>query len=1164
MKLDETSNMTGDGNTGKNDKTFNPEYSNNKENNTNNETPETTNNKMNSDNSNNMLNSTGTNIKNGHDPLKEIIPKENGGAVCPFTGQRAKAEPKRPRTVIDWTEKTSYTDVLHQKSRKANGCAGACAGSLMNTGPSSAKMDLERALQQAVDFFDDYYLDSANHEKPEQDKESRVKEVLEQLREKGTYTHSIDEITWGAKSAWRNAARCSGRIVWRTLKLFDCRHVTTAQDMFKAMIRHFDYSYNKGNIRPALTLFRERREGEIDLRVWNYQMLGYAGYKQEDGSVIGDPVNCGFTEFCQSLGWTGQGEMYDLLPVVLSGTDGLPVLFEIPDSMNLTVKIHHPTIPAISNMGLEWIGIPGVSNMMLEAGGIQYTASPFTGWFLSTEVASRDLLDVQRYNLLEPLGQALNLDMSSNATMWKDEVCLELNKAVLDSYTKAGVTMVDQFTNAEQFMTHFAAEHKERGGCPADWVWVVPPQSGSLVPTFHQEMANYHLSPSYEYQDNPYFTYGRKTNKRTVQGIGWMLRTCMRIYKKILAQRKKIKVFYATETGHSKKFAKRAVEVFSTVFQATMLPMDSPDMYLQIKESDISLFITSTFGAGEAPKMGLDFDKTLKNLLTLETAPGKDDWFHSLNFGVFGLGSSAYHDLAAFGKFIHTTLSGVGCNPITDVGIGDDQDNQEGAFKDWIQKAFIAAVKFTGVKVTEERMKMAFKTKDSSSKKFRWSVQNEELSVNKSLEAIHGRKFIDFELKNKMHLHPELDEPKTLLLDFWYKDSGNVQMYQPGDHMSIVPPNDDDDIMYLKKTNQLGKKPPMNRGLNLQDFSDMNGWADIDDFPKNLDYESLLRFVFSLKTVPTIEVLGVLHKNAKSSVDRTNLKKLLSSPEAYEDWKSANKGMVETLKDFPSVQISSAQLFGMVPLTQNRLYSIASSPKQSQVSLVVGVVEYEQPVGVPRLGLTTGRLLQADLGSRVLGFFRPATGFALPRDTYRPVIMIAAGSGIAPFRSFWQQRFDQMKLGRRVGQTTLFFGCRKQSMDLLKGETDQLEATEWEVERVLGNDTWTQKLFGCGSGSGIEQENSFSRHTALSREKGQPRTYVQDIVLKNGWMVYDAWQRRGGHVYVCGKISMAKGVQEALQSILQSWGGLDLGEAKEVIAGMKAEGRYQEDIFGDH
>ena len=53
---------------------------------------------------------------------------------------------------------------------------------------------------------------------------------------------------------------------------------------------------------------------------------------------------------------------------------------------------------------------------------------------------------------------------------------------------------------SESFMKHLENEQRLRGGCPADWVWVVPPMSGSITPVFHQEMLVYNLKPSYEYQ----------------------------------------------------------------------------------------------------------------------------------------------------------------------------------------------------------------------------------------------------------------------------------------------------------------------------------------------------------------------------------------------------------------------------------------------------------------------------------------------------------------------------------------------------------------------------------------------------------------------------------------------------------------------------------------
>lgn len=90
--------------------------------------------------------------------------------------------------------------------------------------------------------------------------------------------------------------------------------------------------------------------------------------------------------------------------------------------------------------------------------------------------------------------------MSTNTTLWKDTVLLEVNKAVLYSYQKSGVTTWDHHTASESFMQFYNSEMKTRGGCPADWIWLVPPMSSCTSPLFHQEMALYFLKPSFEYQ----------------------------------------------------------------------------------------------------------------------------------------------------------------------------------------------------------------------------------------------------------------------------------------------------------------------------------------------------------------------------------------------------------------------------------------------------------------------------------------------------------------------------------------------------------------------------------------------------------------------------------------------------------------------------------------
>ena len=84
----------------------------------------------------------------------------------------------------------------------------------------------------------------------------------------------------------------------------------------------------------------------------------------------------------------------------MSEIDGKPKWFDIPEDIIMRVKISHPTIAEIANLGLEWYGLPAVSGMLMEVGGIQFPTCPFSGWYAVTEIATRDLLDPHRYNLL--------------------------------------------------------------------------------------------------------------------------------------------------------------------------------------------------------------------------------------------------------------------------------------------------------------------------------------------------------------------------------------------------------------------------------------------------------------------------------------------------------------------------------------------------------------------------------------------------------------------------------------------------------------------------------------------------------------------------------------------------------------------------------------------
>ena len=128
-------------------------------------------------------------------------------------------------------------------------------------------------------------------------------------------------------------------------------------------------------------------------------------------------------------------------------------------------------------------------------------------------------------------------------------------------------------------MDYYKYEHETRGGCPADWVWIVPPTSGSLVPTFHQEMLNYKLSPSFEYQD-PIFKQFSKKRKITLRAIARATYFCCTLFHQRYKLRKETLVFYGTMTGTAKTFATKFVDCLKLQFQAKLLPLDENTLTL--------------------------------------------------------------------------------------------------------------------------------------------------------------------------------------------------------------------------------------------------------------------------------------------------------------------------------------------------------------------------------------------------------------------------------------------------------------------------------------------------------------------------------------------------------------------------------------------------------
>jgi len=205
------------------------------------------------------------------------------------------------------------------------------------------------------------------------------------------------------------------------------------------------------------------------------------------------------TALARALGWPGAGPVgsFDVLPLLVQGVGGPVSLYQLPGDAVLQVAIRHPEYAWFADLGLRWYAVPVISDMYLDIGGVCYPAAPFNGWYMCTEIGSRDLGDTGRYNQLPVIADRMGLSTASDRTLWKDRAMTELNLAVLHSFSAAGVTISDHHTESVRFLQHIEREERCGRACPADWTWIVPPAASSATAVFHRYYQNFDQTPNY-------------------------------------------------------------------------------------------------------------------------------------------------------------------------------------------------------------------------------------------------------------------------------------------------------------------------------------------------------------------------------------------------------------------------------------------------------------------------------------------------------------------------------------------------------------------------------------------------------------------------------------------------------------------------------------------
>lgn len=357
-------------------------------------------------------------------------------------------------------------------------------------------------------------------------------------------------------------------------------------------------------------------------------------------------------------------------------------------------------------------------------------------------------------------------------------------------------------------------------------------------------------------------------------------------------------------------------------------------------------------------------------------------------------------------------------------------------------------------------------------------------------------------------------------------DDGQLGLnYETGDYLGCLPQNSLAD----------GEAFARAMGWGQEMANCVPGWGDhelMDIVIKYCDISSRPRQQF-LRKISQFVVEEDEREWIEAAAEKTDEGRALFAEKISSRFISTSELLTQALR---SVRMSPLDFLDICPPLTSRYYSISSSSLLSPdaVELTVGLVQYPTPLGVIHEGMASKYLVrQALSGSTVLSHIKHSD-FRLPHEADRPIYMVAAGSGIAPFRAFVQERaFLARQELRAVGPTKLYFGAdAPQTNDLY---FDELQA--------------------------YAHEGLLDLHMTYSQDVNSQQLYPQDLVRRDAQNIISSIMQGGAHLYVCGHGQLGEGVRHTLRNEISSAMGIGAEEADAILQDWRTRGVFQEDIF---
>lgn len=388
--------------------------------------------------------------------------------------------------------------------------------------------------------------------------------------------------------------------------------------------------------------------------------------------------------------------------------------------------------------------------------------------------------------------------------------------------------------------------------------------------------------------------------------------------------------------------------------------------------------------------------------------------------------------------------------------------------------------------------------------------------------------------------------------------------YQPGDAFSVICPNSDSEVERLLQRLQLADRREHRVFLKIKADTKKKGAALPQHVPEGRSLQFLFTWCLEIRAVPKKAFLRALAEHSSDGAERRRLQELCSR-QGTADYnrlvRDARACLLDLLLAFPSCQPPLSLLLEHLPKLQPRPYSCASSSLShpGKLHFIFNIVEFSSHTTAEvRRGVCTGWLatlvepiLQPNARAdgekapapKIYIAPRTANSFHLPSEPSAPVIMVGPGTGIAPFIGFLQHRekLQEHHPAGHFGATWLFFGCRHKDRDYLFRD---------ELRHFLKCGILTHLKVSC------------SREAPAGEEEEAPAKYVQDSIQRHGQQVARALLQERGYVYVCGDAkNMAKDVNDTLVDIISKEVGGGKLEAMKMLATLKEEKRYLQDIW---